>query len=195
MSFKFGTGSLSLPDYLLTEGSEAPSRLRVDVGSTGFFAGKEFRFFYEFNITSGESAWVKVVVNTPSTLKFQWFSIDDGSLRFRAWRDATEVGPFSAPASPTSGLLNRNPEAQAEFGYVGQNVVTIGGDGAATTGSATVSEIVRLVTSGATAQQISVGNTATQERGISPATYFLQLENVGNGACQGVYSFVLEERG
>jgi len=184
------------PDFLLTEGPDFPSRLRVDTGSTGFFAGKEFRFFYEFNIASGQSAWVKVVTGVDSTLKLQSIEVDEGGVRFRAWRNATDVGPWVAPASPLSGFFNSNPAAQLEYGYVVQTAVSIGGNGAATTGSATVAEISRVATSGSTAQRSTVGQNSISERGILAATYHLQLENIaGSGAARGVYNFILEERG
>lgn len=169
-------------------------RIKTDNASTGFTVGREFRFFYELNIPNAESVWVKVVVGTDSILRYQTLTADTGAIRFRAWRDATEVGPFSAPSSPTSGWFNRNPAAQAEFSYVGQNAVTIGGDGAATVVGATCSEVIRVRTSGSTAQRTSVGGDATQERGVSAGTYYLQLENIaGSGAAEGVYTFVLEE--
>lgn len=158
------------PDFLMTDDPARPARLRVDNGSTGFFAGKEFRFFYEFNIANGQSAWIKVVANTNSTLKLQTLEVDEGGVRFRAWRDATDVGPWSAPSSPLSGYFNSNPAAQAFYGYVGQNVVTIGGNGAATTVGATVAEIARVATAGSTAQRVTVGQNSISERGIMTGT-------------------------
>jgi len=129
-------------------------------------------------------------------LKLQSIEVDEGGVRFRAWRGATDVGPWAAPASPLSGFFNSNPAAQAQYGYVGQTVVTIGGNGAATTGSATVAEIARVATSGSTAQRVTVGSTSISERGILAATYYLQLENIASsGAARGVYNFILEERG
>lgn len=169
-------------------------RLPVDVGSTGFGLGQEFRFFFEFNIPNAESRWVRVIVPIDFTLKLQTFTVDNGALRFRSWRDSTDTGPWSAPASPESGYFNRNPVAATERGYVQQSTVELGGNLAAGT-DGTVSEIVRLRTSGATAQQVTVGSTVTSERGVPAGTYYLQLENIaGSGASTGVYVFNLEER-
>ncbi len=169
-------------------------RIPTDVGSTGFFLGQEFRLFFEFNIPVGESRWIRVISPIDFTLKLQSFSVDEGFLRFRSWRDSTDNGPWSAPASPDSGYFNRNPVAQAERGYVQQTTAELGGDLAAGT-DGTVSEIVRVRSSGATAQQSTVGDTITSERGVPAGTYFLQLENLsGNDAAQGVYVFNLEER-
>lgn len=169
-------------------------RIQVDEGSTGFFLGREFRFFYEFNISNAQSAWVKVDVGVNSTLKMQSLTVDSGGVRFRAWRGGTENGPFSAPAGPSSGWFNLNPPAETEYSYVGQNAVTIGGNNAVDT-DGTVAEIVRVLTAGATAQKTSVGFSGQKERGIAAGTYYLQIENIASsGAATGVYDFVLEER-
>ena len=177
----------------LTSGDRTIGRLPVDVGSTGFYAGREFRFFYEFDIPSGESRWVKATI--PScNLRLQTIEVDSGALRYRAWRGATDVGPWVAPASPTSGVFNRNPIDAAIHNYTLQSVIEIGGNGAATTVGATVSEIARVRTSGATGQRTTVGENISMERGVLEGTYYLQLENIDTGAAVGVYSFVLEER-
>ncbi len=181
-------------DFLLTEQGAAPSRLRVDPGSTGFFAGKEFRFFYEFNIANAQSNWIKVVVPVDSTAKFQDLSVDDGGVRFRVWQGNTEQGPFFAPSSPTGGYFSLNQSAQDKYGYVRQSSVFIGGNGAALT-DGTVSEVIRILTASGTGQRTTVGTSGIAERGIPAGTYYLQLENIAaTGAATGVYTFVLEER-
>ncbi len=183
----FNSPPLTVPDGRF-------GRTPVDVGSTGFGLGQEFRFFHEFNIPNGESRWVRVIVPVDFTLKLQTFTVDQGDLRFRAWRGSTDTGPWTAPASPASGYFNRNAMAATERGYVQQSIVEMGGNGAAGE-DGEVSEIVRLRTAGATAQQVTVGSTITSERGVPAGTYFLQLENIaGSGATQGVYVFHLEER-
>lgn len=169
-------------------------RTPVDIGSTGFYLGQEFRLFYEFNIPTAESRWVKVICPTNFLLKLQTFSIDSGALRFRAWRDSTDSGPWTALASPASGYFNRNDIAATERGYVQQSTVELGGNLAAAM-DGTVSEIVRLRTSGATAQQITIGGSVSSERGVPAGTYYLQLENIASsGATTGVYAFNLEEQ-
>jgi len=169
-------------------------RVPVDVASTGFFAGQEIRFFYEFNIPNTESRWIRAVLPVNSTLKYQRMTVDNGALRFRAWRDSTDNGPWSTPASPTSGVFNRNPVAATEYGYTIQSTIEVGGNGAAGV-DGTVSEIARVRSAGATAQQSTVGETITSERGVAAGTYFIQLENIaGSGATTGVYVFNLEER-
>lgn len=169
-------------------------RTPVDVGSTGFFAGQELRFFYEFNIPNGESRWVRATLPVNSTLKAQAGQVDQGFLRFRAWRGATDNGPWSAPASPTSGVFNRNQVAATRMNYTIQSTFEIGGDGAADE-DGEVSEIARIKTANATGQIATVGQTITSERGIPAGTYYLQLENLAaSGATTGVYYFSLEER-
>ena len=181
------------PSDLLTSDKIGARRVQVDVGSTGFSLGQEYRFFFELDIPVGESRWVRVTAPINFILRAQNAAVDDGALRFRAWRDATDVGPWAAPASPTSGWFNRNSVAQDKFGYVGQIVVEIGGDGAALE-DGTVSEIARIKSAGSTAHQATVSGSAGGERGVPAGTYYLQLENTGTGSLTGVYGFIIEER-
>lgn len=181
------------PSDLLTSETPGARRVQVDNGSTGFFLGREFRFFYELNIPANESRWVRVVSPIDFILRSQVAAVDDGTLRFRAWRESTDVGPWSAPASPASGWFNRNAAAQERFGYTGQVSVEMGGDGAALE-DGTVAEVARIKASGSTAQRTTVSAAAGLERGVTAGTYHLQLENLGSGPVEGVYSFIIEER-
>ena len=52
------------PIKLMTDDNGPYSRIRVDVGQTGFFAGREARTFYEFSIASGAAQVIKVVSPT-----------------------------------------------------------------------------------------------------------------------------------
>lgn len=186
------SGSDIASNIQLTDSDANIGRLPVDVGSTGFFAGREVRFFYEFSIPTGESRWLRIVA-PDVILAHQIISVDAGAIRYRAWRDATDSGPWAAPASPTSGLFSSNPIAAAEYGHTTETTVEIGGNLAVAT-DGTVSEIARVRTSGATAQQVTVGLSSPSERGIAAGTYHLQLENISNATATGVYNFVLEER-
>jgi hypothetical protein len=58
----------------MTDGDGDFSRLRVDVGQTGFFAGREARTFYEFTIASGATQVIKVVA--PVNTIVQMFSVE-----------------------------------------------------------------------------------------------------------------------
>lgn len=169
-------------------------RLQVDAGNTGFFDGREFRYFREFNIPSGQSVWTRVTVNGNGIiLREQNLSVDQGAVRFRAWRNVALTGvTFTAPASPLSGIFQNNNLPSAPV----QPLVTVienGGNHSALTGG-TVSEIKRVRSSGATAQTESVGSAFQGERGIAPGVYYLQLEALGNNAALGVYDLIFEQR-
>ena len=56
------------PLKMLTDDNGEYARLRVDVGQTGFFAGREARTFYQFEIASGATQVIKVVSATDTIL-------------------------------------------------------------------------------------------------------------------------------
>lgn len=174
------------PD-LYTSGTEGFRRLRVDSGQTGFFEGREFRTFYEMNIASGASVYIRFVSPVDFILSEQSLTLDGGSIRFTALTGATPSGTYST-ALPVIGK-NRMLTRKTPF-YSSQ--VTLATGGTATGG--TVVELFRVVAANASAQQQTVLGASSTERGLPAGTYFLRLENIGNGAATGVYSLIWEER-
>lgn len=179
---------------MFTQARYPVSRLQVDAGNTGFFDGREMRFFREFNIPSGGSVWTRVTVNSFGIiLRLQSITVDNGAIRFRAWRGLTISGvTFELPTSPESGLfLNNNlPSAPS---YSPTTVIENGGGHTEVTGG-TVAECKRVRSSGSTAQATSIGEDFQGERGIAPDIYHLQLENISNTTATGVYDLIYEER-
>lgn len=184
------------PSDLLTSPREGTRRVQVDQGSTGFFENREFRFFREMTIPTGESRWARVTVDTDGfgiILKLQRLSVDQGAIRFRAWRDTNPLGlTFAAPASPNSGLFGNNNLASAPA-YEAQTIIENAPEDADPVGGV-VAESIRVRSAGATAQQASVGQSVVGERGIAPGVYYLQFENITNGSATGVYELIYEER-
>lgn len=196
-------GMALVPPWLITSQKENIGRFQVDVGNTGFFDGREFRYFREFDIPTGSSWWIRVVVPANGILiRSQSIRIDEGQLRFRAWRDLTISATFAAPGTPAdahtndaalcSGLFDQNnlPSAPA---YTGLTDITESGAESTVSGG-TASEAERIRTAGATAQQISVGVTTSDERGVGPATYYLELQSLGTSNAIGTYNLKFEER-
>ena len=198
---------LGLPRTLVTlpaKISKGLSRLQVDVGSTGFFDGREFRYFREFSIPTGQSIWIKVVVKDDGIiLKTQELSLVEGYVKFRAWRDVTLSGvTFVAPSTPAgaaddpsalvSGFFQQNNLPSAPP-YTFKTEITQGGNHKTATGG-TCSEAEPIRAPNATAQQILVGFDTDDERGVAPGTYYLEVASIGNAAAVGRYKLKAEER-
>lgn len=199
-----GVGMALVPPWIISSPKENIGRFQVDVGSTGFFDSREFRYFREFNIGVNTSHWIKVVVPSDGIiLKSQTITIDSGELRFRAWRDLTISAAFTAPGTPADAHTN---EAAVSSGIFVQNglssapaytrLTQITQSGAETSVSGGIcSEVVRIRTSGATAQKVTVGVNTGDERGIPAGTYYLELHSLGTGGgAIGVYTLKFEER-
>lgn len=199
-----GVGMALVPPWILSSQKENIGRFQVDVGNTGFFDGREFRYFREFDVPVNTSHWIKVVVPADGIiLRTQSITLGSGQLRFRAWRNLTIDATFVAPGTPadahtndaalTSGLFAQNGLPTAPP-YVGLTQITQSGAEVSVSGG-TCSEVKRVRTSGATAQQISVGISTADERGIPAGTYYLELQALGTGGnAIGTYDLKYEER-
>lgn len=176
------------PFILLTDGGTGPNqRLRVDVGQTSFFAGKEARIFREFSIGAGATLVLKFVVPINVILTKQGVELDSGSIRITNSVGGTPGGTFSE----TLTVFNKNNMSERPLPlYVPQVVVTAGG----TITGATALDIHRVVAATATAQQSTVGNVVGDERGIAANTYHVSYENFGSGSATGTLFFIWEER-
>lgn len=185
---------VDLPPDMYTSTSENYRRLRVDVGQTGFFEGREFRTFFEFNIPAGNVQVIKFVSPIDFMLFEQTLAVDAGSIRFQALTGATEIATFNT-ALP---IVGKNRMTQRKQPYYTSVITTTTHAtpvalGAGVTGG-TVVENTRIVATNATAQQQTVSGGAQSERGLPAGTYYLRLHNFGSGAATGVYSLFWEER-
>lgn len=185
---------VDLPPDMYSSNSENYRRIRVDVGQTGFFRGREARSFFEFNIPANNVQVLKFVSPVNFVLIEQSVSVDAGSIRFQALTGATEVATFNT-SIPVFGK-NRMTERESPFYNFQVTLSTHAAPvafGSGVTGG-TVTENVRVVAANATAQQQTVSGGAQTERGLPAGTYYLRLHNFGSGAATGVYSLVWEER-
>lgn len=175
----------SPPLGLLTDRGGASQRLRVDVDQTSFWQGKQYRSFMELNLAAGATRIIKNVVTVNTILYDLSLTLDSGSIRMSIVSGGTEGGTFSE----VMPIIRKNTMTDAP-NVASQNVSTTGG----TLTGGTVIDISRVVSPGATAQQISVGSKPFDQRGVAPGTYYWKLENIGTGAATGVISFFWEER-
>lgn len=166
---------------LLTS-EESTSRLRVDVGQTGFWQGREFRFDLE---VAGD-----VVVKFSSPVDFmlqsQTLESRDGLATFTAYSGADGVagGVFTADGV---SLLPNNAMSDAPV-YANQIAITKGGTFTPNAG-AIPRESIKVKAATSTAQRQTVGGSAIQERGLPAGDYYLMF--TGDDA---TYNLVYEER-
>lgn len=179
--------AVEFPHDTMTSDREGFRRLRVDIGQTAFFVGKEGRTFKELNIPQGGRYVVEITLPVDVILFDLSISIDAGSVRLLTIAGGTSTGTFGEilPIIPKNTMSSR----QQPF-YVLQTQLKDGGD---VTGG-TVIDVARVVTSGATAKQSTVGGSVSSERGVGAGTYHWVFENISNSTVTGMFSCYWEER-
>lgn len=179
---------VDLPHDVWTWETENLRRLRVDTSQTSFFTGHQGRTFKELSIAAGATYLIRITVPVDTVLWNVNLTVDAGSIRLSTYVGGTPgITPTDViPAIPK----NTMPSRPSPF-YTLQNQLV----GAATTlTGGTLIDVLRVVTSGATAQQISVGSSPFSERGVGPGTYFWVFNNFSSGTATGVFSSFWEER-
>lgn len=172
-------------DKLYTDSDGPNSRLRVDVGQTGFFAGREFRSFKEFNLTSGQNYVIKLVAAVDTILFDLSFTLISGEVKLSTKLGGTEGGSFSE----TLPVIDRNTmsERLTPF-YTAQNGLTAGGTHS---GGTTLDLIWSKVTDNSN-KASSADISSNSERGIVAGTYYFIVNAVSNST--GVLHVRWEER-
>lgn len=177
----------------LTSEDPNTSRLKVDIGQTGFWEGREFRISEEISIPSGSEVVFKFVSPINFILTKQSIECDQEGIKFEAFRSAqgTEGGTFDQSVAIYGNNIQTGTPS-----YTGQIAITTGGTftpAALPSGKAV--EIIRLRTASATAQRTSVGGSASGERGLAADTYYLKFTNLtGNGTASGTYALTFQEQ-
>lgn len=160
--------------------------LLVETAHAGFFDVREFRMFFDFALTNGQTAVLKFVSPINFVLHSQAFAVDNGALLFEAAVGGSEGGTFSTTV-PAFGKNRTNERLIPD--YVKQVSVATGG----THTGGTVVEKVRLKTVNATGQQATVGAGEEDERALPPGTYYLRFTANGSDVA-GIYYLIWEER-
>lgn len=164
----------------ITDGDGDYGRLRVDVGQTGFFAGRTFKAFQKLSIASTASASIRITVPVNVIVRDVSFSVEDSTCEITRRSGGTAAGPWTAIP-----VFRMNTMTEAA---VVTNQVTLEYDGAHSGG--TVTDLVRI-TAG---NKESAAATESSERGVGPGTYYWVVENVGNQTATVVFSAIWEER-
>ena len=176
-------------DVFTASGTPGLRRLQVDVGQTGFFAGREFRAFKELTITATP---LIVRVTVPATLdgiilQDMRMSCYQGSIAMRAYRMGTEGGSWTPVAVWPNNAIPDVP------GYVGKVTIDEGG----TLTSPTMQSDAVVAFANETGKSSTTSLVALPaERGLPPSVFYLQFSRLPGTTVDGlgVFSAVWEER-
>lgn len=179
------------PFDLMTDGGIGPSRrLRVDLGQTGFFAGKFFRSYLSALILkAGPSFQFRFTSPIDFILWSQVMQLSQGALELRIYTGATATGTWTA--APVIGV-NRMVARPIPY-YSPQCTVETGGN---FTGGTEV-ELLQIRAAGGNSTSSTVGGTV-QERGLPAGAYFGRFQTLTGGLtvnddAQLLYSLLWEE--
>ena len=173
------------PTKLMTDGDGEYSRIRVDVGQTGFFAGREARTFYEFSIPTGTSKVIKVISPTDTIL--QSFSVETflAEIRTELVIGGTEGGSFSA-ALP---IFKTNTMADSSD-YAPQVTMNVGG----THSGGTVVDLLVSISGPNKNKALSSSATEDSPQGFAAGTFYIRLINTDGATATGIFRARWEER-
>ena len=170
------------------------ARVKVDVGQTSFFEGREFRMFKELNIPASGTYVIRATVPVNTILMSARLELDLGNVRVGTYVGGTPGGVFTDMAT-VFGVNNMTPGIDHRNDYPGiyvrQNVLA---DGGTHTGG-TELDVVRLRTAANANQGGSAGVDPDEPRGIAPGTYYFRLQNLSaTDIATGTFKIRWEER-
>jgi hypothetical protein len=177
--------SVELAQDMYTSTVEGFRRIRVDVGQTGFFEGREFRTFKELDIPTGGTYTVKVTVNRNTIFWNMSVVLESGGIRLLT------VAGGADTVAPT-GSLPRIPKNRMTVAPVVEplNILQDGGSMA----GGTIIDVSRLSKTSSTAQRSSIGGSIADERGVAPGVYYFVFQNTSNNQVIGTFHAFWEER-
>ena len=173
------------PTKLMTDGDGDYARVRVDVGQTGFFAGREAFTFHEFSIPTGTSQVIKVVAPVNTVVYRFSVELDLAAIRAELVVGGTEGGTFNTaiPVFKTNTMTTASS-------YTPQVTMAYGG----THTGGTVVDVLTAI-SGDKLQK-STAATAAEEQpvGFPAGTYYIRLINTDGATASGIFRARWEER-
>lgn len=173
---------------ILTDGGDGPNRrLRVDVGQTGFFAGREFRTFKRYELASAGVEYIKVVSPVNFILQGLGLQVDLGHVHLEAYAGVTEGEAFDV-ALPILGA-NRITERPTPL-YEAQMTMHDGG----TFSGGTLLDLLSVKADAQTSQSTTQDASVAGERGLPGGNYYLKITNQENSAAELIIRARWEER-
>lgn len=165
--------STDIPIELLTDNGGVSQRLKTEDAHTHFFAGREFRTFYEGSIPAGATIWLKATTLQDVIVHGLGLQVDDGYVRLTSWSGSTETTPFNTSLPVFSAnRMDRRPQPY----YT--PTTTFSSGGTATGGTQT--DVLIVKTSGNSNQSSTNESYVPGDRGVPAAVFYFKLENLGN---------------
>jgi len=178
---------VSVPPYdLLTDGGDGEyRRLRVDVGQTSFYAGREFRSFLEFNILSGATQVIKIVAGCDTVVQQIALDLTLSQIKFELRVGGTEGGTFSTalPVFKTNGMSTASA-------YTSQISLASGG----THTGGTLVDVFQAISGSNVNKAVVQSITEALPVGFSAGTYYIKLINTDGSTALGILKLRWEER-
>ena len=160
--------------------------MRVDVGQTGFFAGREFFTFHEFSIPSGESITIRATALTDVHL--QRFIVDlwTAELRIEFVAGGTSSGTYNVDLP----VLRSNMTSTIDATYNAQTTLDTGG----TFTGGTLIDVIQLYAVSNPAKGSAVEGGGDAVLGFGIGIYHIKLININSVNANGVFKARWEER-
>jgi hypothetical protein len=173
------------PVKLMTNDNDEYARLRVDVGQTGFFAGREARTYYEFSIGSGASQVIKVVSATDTIV--QSFSVETflAEIRTELVVGGTQGGTFD-----TALPIFKTNTMSISSDYTPQVTMNRGG----THTGGTVVDLLISISGANKNKSVSSGASEDLPQGFAAGTFYIRLTNTDGATASGIFRARWEER-
>jgi hypothetical protein len=175
-----------LPLDMCTDGGTGDfRRLRVDVGQTSFFAGREFRTFREFTIPNGGAPEVIAVTNNVNTiLQDLQVEIFAGAMRL----EIVVGGTFTPGVNIPLPIIKTNTMTTAST-YAAQNTVVFGGSLI----GGTVIDVFKI---DANKNQVTPPTFDASDKpfGLAPGTYYFRFSETNSAAVPVLFKIRWEER-
>ena len=176
---------IELPQKFYTDDNGEYSRLKVDVGQTGFFAGREARTFYEFSIASGATQVIKVVSPTDTILQQLLIDLFLAEIRLELVVGGTEGGTFATPLP-----IFKTNTMSTSSDYVPQVTMNRGG----THTGGTVVDLIQTVTDTNANKATPAGASEDSPQGFGAGTFYIRLINTDGATATGIFRARWEER-
>lgn len=173
------------PVKLMTDGDGDYARVRVDVGQTSFFAGREARTFYQFSIPSGTTQVIKVVSQSDTIVQSFGVELDLAEIRVELVVGGTEGGTFNTPLP----IFKTNTMSTASD-YT--PTVTMNRGGTHTGG--TVVDLLAAISGANANKSVSQSTSEESPQGFSAGTFYIRLTNTDGNTAEGIFRARWEER-